>query len=99
MSTLAAAPAVQSRMGRASVTLLALSCMCASIIAPSSTRIRAEAVGQVTDSAQKLDATDIQKLDAGRAFVRERNARDYAIATPPGIDEGRYVTIGGLEQW
>src|SRR5262245_39512221 len=33
------------------------------------------------------------------AFVRERNARDYAITTPNGIDEARYVEIGGIEQW
>src|SRR5262245_22554041 len=33
------------------------------------------------------------------AFVRERNARDYAITTPNGIDEGRYVSIGGIEHW
>ena len=46
-------------------------------------------------------ATDAswQKLEATLAFLRARNARDYAIASPPGIDEGRYVEIGGLQQW
>jgi len=33
------------------------------------------------------------------AFLRARNARDYAIASPNGIDEARYVEIGGIEQW
>lgn len=33
------------------------------------------------------------------AFVRERNARDYAITSPNGIDDGRYVEIGGIQQW
>jgi pimeloyl-ACP methyl ester carboxylesterase len=33
------------------------------------------------------------------AFVRDRNARDYAITSPNGVDEGRYVEIGGIEQW
>ena len=42
---------------------------------------------------------DVQKLEATWAFVRARNARDYAIATPNGIDEGRYVEVGGIQQW
>ena len=33
------------------------------------------------------------------SFVRARNARDYAISTVKGIDEGSYVTVGGIEQW
>src|SRR4029079_16095375 len=33
------------------------------------------------------------------AFLRARNARDYALASPNGIDEGRYVEIGGIQQW
>jgi pimeloyl-ACP methyl ester carboxylesterase len=33
------------------------------------------------------------------AFLRARNARDYAIATPNGIDEARYVKVGGIQQW
>ena len=32
---------------------------------------------------------DGQKLDAAWALLRARNARDYAVATPNGIDEGR----------
>lgn len=32
-------------------------------------------------------------------FLRRRNASDYAITTPNGIDERRYITIGGIEQW
>jgi pimeloyl-ACP methyl ester carboxylesterase len=44
-------------------------------------------------------APDIQKIDAALAFVRERNRRDYAITSPNGIDEGKYVAIGGIEQW
>jgi pimeloyl-ACP methyl ester carboxylesterase len=78
-------------MKRASVRILALLCLCATIIAPPSTRVSAGAVAQI--------AADVQKLDATMAFVRERNARDYAIATPNRVDEGRYVVIGGIEQW
>ena len=32
-------------------------------------------------------------------WVRARNARDYAMPSASGIDEGSYVTIGGIEQW
>ena len=33
------------------------------------------------------------------AFLRNRNARDYAITAPNGIDDARYVAIGGIQQW
>jgi pimeloyl-ACP methyl ester carboxylesterase len=44
-------------------------------------------------------SSDGQKLEAAWAFLRARNARDYAIATPNGIDEARYVEVGGIQQW
>lgn len=31
--------------------------------------------------------------------LRNRNAQDYAISNPNGIDEARYVEVGGIEQW
>ncbi|MEO8450406.1 MAG: alpha/beta hydrolase, partial [Gemmatimonadota bacterium] len=37
--------------------------------------------------------------DATLTFLRNRNARDYAITTRNGIDEAKYVEIGGIEQW
>src|SRR4029450_655614 len=42
---------------------------------------------------------DIQKFDAILAFVRARNGRDYAITSPNGIDEAKYVEVGGIRQW
>jgi pimeloyl-ACP methyl ester carboxylesterase len=42
---------------------------------------------------------DREKLDAMLAFVRNRNARDYAITSPNGVNEGRYVEVGGIQQW
>jgi pimeloyl-ACP methyl ester carboxylesterase len=42
---------------------------------------------------------DGQKLEAAWAALRARNARDYAVATPNGIDEARFVEIGGIQQW
>src|SRR5262245_7528805 len=53
---------------------------------------------QFADGAAQSGA-DLQKIGDAMAFLRERNARDYAITTPNGIDEGRYVSIGGIEQW
>lgn len=46
----------------------------------------------------QIDA-DFQKLDAMIRAVRNRNAQDYAITDPKGIDEARYVQVGGIEQW
>jgi pimeloyl-ACP methyl ester carboxylesterase len=48
--------------------------------------------------ATALDA-EYRKFEELESFVRARNARDYAISTANGIDEGSYVTIGGIEQW
>lgn len=58
----------------------------------------------VSCSAQEIspaqsEATDFQKLEPWLKFLRDRNARDYAITAPNGIDEGTYVEIGGIEQW
>ena len=51
------------------------------------------------DPPQASSSADLQKFDASLAFLRARNARDYAAASPNGIDEGRYVEIGGIQQW
>jgi hypothetical protein len=37
-------------------------------------------------------ATNARKLEAAREFVRARNACDYAINTPNGIDEAKWHT-------
>jgi pimeloyl-ACP methyl ester carboxylesterase len=50
------------------------------------------------DSAARTTA-ELEKLNGALEFLRGRNAGDYAIRTPNGIDESRYVTIGGIEQW
>lgn len=49
-------------------------------------------------SAANADA-DAAKFEKLREFVRARNARDYAISAPNGIDEARYLRIGEIEQW
>jgi pimeloyl-ACP methyl ester carboxylesterase len=49
--------------------------------------------------ALRSDTDEIQKMEPVLKFIRARNARDYAITTPNGIDEANYVKIGGIEQW
>ncbi len=44
-------------------------------------------------------SADAQKLEAAWVLLRARNARDYAISTPNGIDEARFVEVGGIQQW
>ena len=47
----------------------------------------------------RSEAAEFQKLEPALNFLRERNARTYAITTPNGIDEATNVEIGGIEQW
>jgi pimeloyl-ACP methyl ester carboxylesterase len=42
---------------------------------------------------------EYRKLDALVSFLRTRNAEQYAIQSANGIDEARFVPIGGIEQW
>ena len=50
-------------------------------------------------SSGRSQADEFQKLEPALKFLRARNARDYAVTTPNGIDEASYVRLGGLEQW
>jgi hypothetical protein len=43
-------------------------------------------------------AVEFQKLEPWLRFLRTRNAPDYAITIPNGIDEATYVEIGGNGQ-
>jgi pimeloyl-ACP methyl ester carboxylesterase len=51
-----------------------------------------------TQEQRSSPADEQRKLDAALDFLRARNARDYAIS-PSGIDEAKYLKLGGLEQW
>jgi pimeloyl-ACP methyl ester carboxylesterase len=77
-------------MGRLCVNFLQMS-VCAVLAVP--------AVAQRTAAQMEQDDAEAQKLNAMLAFVRNRNTRDYAITTPNGIDEARYIQIDGIEQW
>lgn len=80
------------------VRVLALACVCVGVTAGDWTSVRAQTAQSAAPTGAPAMA-DVDKLLRVLSFVRDRNARDYAIATPDGIDEGRYVEIGGIEQW
>jgi pimeloyl-ACP methyl ester carboxylesterase len=73
------------------VVPIALLSFCATLASP--TRAQEMAAPPPQDDAE------FRKMDALMTFVRNRNVRDYAITTPHGIDEARYVRIGGIDQW
>jgi len=43
--------------------------------------------------------SEYRKFDELVTFLRVRNAKQFAISSPNGINEASYVTIGGIEQW
>jgi pimeloyl-ACP methyl ester carboxylesterase len=60
-----------------------------------------ETLGQAAQTTPQTEAIDSEyrKLDALLTQLRARNAKQFAITSPKGIDEGRFVTLGGIEQW
>jgi len=57
------------------------------------------ALARPSGAPPQPDDAEFQKLDAMMGFVRNRNAKEYAIDAPNGIDEAKYVEIGGIAQW
>ena len=59
------------------------------------------ALGQAAAGSPQPRAIDSEyrKFEDLASFLRARNAKQFAIPTPKGIDEGQYVVIGGIEQW
>jgi pimeloyl-ACP methyl ester carboxylesterase len=49
--------------------------------------------------SERSEAGEFEKLVPTLKFMRARNARDYAVTAPNGIDEATYVKIGSIEQW
>jgi pimeloyl-ACP methyl ester carboxylesterase len=56
--------------------------------------------GQTADQSQlkPLDE-EYRKLDDLVSFLRDRNKAQFAMDLTKGIDEERFVEIGGIEQW
>ncbi len=49
--------------------------------------------------AQTPSDSTYPKFDHVLSIIRARNATQYAIRSPAGIDEAAYIRIGGIEQW
>ena len=54
--------------------------------------------GTDTQKPRPIDA-EYRKFDELASFLRDRNTKQFAIASPKGIDEGSFVLLGGIEQW
>jgi hypothetical protein len=63
------------------------------------TTLPVPAFTQDTVSRSNETVAELQKLNAVFTFLRKRNTADYAVTAPNGIDESKYVMIGGIEQW
>jgi hypothetical protein len=55
--------------------------------------------GQQSPAAPSAIDSEYRKFDDLAPLLRTRNAEQYAIASPNGIDEASFVTVGGIEQW
>ncbi len=49
--------------------------------------------------APRSASDELGKFGATLDFIRERRMQDYRITAPQGIDEGKYLKVGGIEQW
>jgi pimeloyl-ACP methyl ester carboxylesterase len=66
--------------------------------AASTATATAAAAAPGAPAASTLDA-EYRKLDDLVSFLRARNTENFAIPSAHGIDEARFVTLGGIEQW
>ena len=63
--------------------------------------IKIDRVLTIEENVQRLTQSNAEyrKFDDMVSVIRARNAKQYAITSPRGIDEAQFVTIGGIEQW
>jgi pimeloyl-ACP methyl ester carboxylesterase len=63
--------------------------------------VEGNALGQGGTDSQKPRAMDAEyrKFEELASFLRTRNAKQFAINSPKGIDESGFVTLGDIEQW
>ncbi len=69
--------------------------LCAQGQDSTATRVAPE---RAANDSKSLNA-EYRKLDDTLKFLRRRNADQFAIDPIKGIDEGSYVSIGGIDQW
>ncbi len=48
---------------------------------------------------QAVVAAEYRKFEKVAAFLRARNAEQFGITSAKGIDEAKFVVLGGIEQW
>ena len=65
------------------------------LIAPRATHAQDSSHAISLPESQELTKFDTLWLN----FLRRRNARDFAITTPNGVQQDRYIELGGIEQW
>jgi pimeloyl-ACP methyl ester carboxylesterase len=79
----------------ACVSLLVILSVAAQAQSPPSQQSAARKSAAATDS----NNADYRKFDQTLSFLRERNAKQYAIDSTKGVDEAMYVHLGGIDQW
>lgn len=80
------------------VCSLVLFCMGSATFGQAANHQQPPPAEQQAPAAQAMDA-EYRKFDELLTFLRARNAKQYAISSPKGVDESSYVTLGGIEQW
>jgi pimeloyl-ACP methyl ester carboxylesterase len=55
--------------------------------------------GRELPAAPPAIDSEYRKFDDLASSLRTRNAQQYAISSPKGIDEASFVTVGGIKQW
>jgi pimeloyl-ACP methyl ester carboxylesterase len=66
---------------------------------PGIVMVTAAAVFAQSQGPVAVSDSDHAKFDRYEDFVRRRNAADYKVIGPDPIDEGRFVRVGGIDQW
>jgi pimeloyl-ACP methyl ester carboxylesterase len=82
------------------VFYLLLLCVGEGMFGPGAVAQQGAATAPAAASAP-VSANDLEyrKFEELASFLRARNAKQYAISSATGIDEGSFVTLGGIEQW
>jgi pimeloyl-ACP methyl ester carboxylesterase len=70
-----------------------------SVAAPGQDPTRQQSAAPASTAAAGYSDAAYRKFDQTLSFLRERNAKQYAIDPAKGVDEASYVSIGGIDQW
>src|ERR1039457_2810757 len=70
-----------------------------SVAAPAQNPAPQQSAARESTTAAAYNDADYRKFDQTLSFLRERNARQYAIDSAKGVDEAMYVHLGGIDQW